>query len=109
MYATDFQRILDTVHEWWKACFNEVLVHGQLALTDDDRHIAYITQYHMKPGRVPAFAVFVGEFVGENQQRGSLHCHHLVWYSEDHLQLPPVPEWSSMLALLEGTSAEHKV
>ena len=30
-------------------------------------------------------------------------------YSQDHLQLPPVPESSSMLASLEGTSNEHKV
>ena len=33
----------------------------------------------------------------------------ILWYSQDHLQLPPVPESSSMLAPLEGTSAEHKV
>ena len=32
-----------------------------------------------------------------------------LWYSQDHLQLPPVPESSSMLAPLEGTSDEHKV
>jgi hypothetical protein len=32
-----------------------------------------------------------------------------LWYSQDHLQLPPVPELSSMLAQLEGTSDEHKV
>ena len=30
-------------------------------------------------------------------------------YSQDHLQLPPVPPSSSMLASLEGTSDEHKV
>ena len=30
-------------------------------------------------------------------------------YSQDHLQLPPVPESSSMLSPLEGTSDEHKV
>ena len=30
-------------------------------------------------------------------------------YSQDHLQLPPVPASSSMLAPLEGTSDEHKV
>ena len=29
--------------------------------------------------------------------------------SQDHLQLPPVPASSSMLATLEGTSDEHKV
>ena len=33
----------------------------------------------------------------------------ILWYSQDHLQLPPVPESSSMLAPLEGTSNEHKV
>ena len=33
----------------------------------------------------------------------------ILWYSQDHLQLPPVPETSSMLAPLEGTSNEHKV
>ena len=33
----------------------------------------------------------------------------ILWYSQDHLQLPPVPESSSMLAPLEGTSDEHKV
>ena len=33
----------------------------------------------------------------------------ILWYSLDHLQLPPVPESSSMLAPLEGTSDEHKV
>jgi hypothetical protein len=32
-----------------------------------------------------------------------------LWYSQDHLQLPPIPESSSMLAPFEGTSAEHKV
>ncbi|MDP6416552.1 MAG: hypothetical protein QGG54_16205, partial [Gammaproteobacteria bacterium] len=32
----------------------------------------------------------------------------ILWYSQDHLQLPPVPESSSMLAPLEGTSDEHK-
>ena len=30
-------------------------------------------------------------------------------YAGDHLQMPPVPVTSSMLAPLEGTSAEHKV
>ena len=33
----------------------------------------------------------------------------ILWYSQDHLQLPPVPESSSMLAPFEGTSDEHKV
>jgi hypothetical protein len=33
----------------------------------------------------------------------------ILWYSQDHLQLPPVPESSSMLAPLDGTSDEHKV
>ena len=33
----------------------------------------------------------------------------ILWYSQDHLQLPPVPETSSMLAPLEGKSDEHKV
>ena len=33
----------------------------------------------------------------------------ILWYSQDHLQLPPVPESSSMLAPLEGTSNEHQV
>ena len=33
----------------------------------------------------------------------------VLWYSQDHLQLPPVPESSSMLAPMEGTSQEHKV
>ena len=33
----------------------------------------------------------------------------ILWYSQDHLQLPPVPETSSMLAPLEGTSDGHKV
>ena len=32
-----------------------------------------------------------------------------LWYSQDHLQLPPVPETSSMLASWEGTTPEHKV
>jgi len=30
-------------------------------------------------------------------------------YSQDHLQLPPVPAKGSMMATLEGTSDEHKV
>ena len=33
----------------------------------------------------------------------------VLWYSQDHLQLPPVPESTSMLAPLEGTSNEYKV
>ena len=33
----------------------------------------------------------------------------MVVYSGDHLQLPPVPASSSMLAPLEGTTNEHKV
>ena len=33
----------------------------------------------------------------------------ILWYSQDHLQLPPVPESSSMLAPLEGTTDEFKV
>ena len=33
----------------------------------------------------------------------------MVVYSGDHLQLPPVPASSSMLASLEGTTNEHKV
>ena len=33
----------------------------------------------------------------------------ILWYSQDDLQLPPVPESSSMLAPLEGTSDEHEV
>ena len=30
----------------------------------------------------------------------------ILWYSQDHLQLPPVPESSSMLAPLESLAAE---
>ena len=33
----------------------------------------------------------------------------ILWYSQDHLQLPPVPETSGMMAPMEGTSNEHKV
>ena len=33
----------------------------------------------------------------------------ILWHSQDRLQLPPVPDMSSMLAPLEGTSDEHKV
>ena len=33
----------------------------------------------------------------------------IVVYSGDHLQLPPVPATSSMLAPLDGTTNEHRV
>ena len=45
-------------------------------------------------------------FSGPHERYGRMA---ILWYSQDHLQLPPVPESSSMLAPLEGTSNEHKV
>ena len=77
MNATDFQRVIDIVHEWWSDSFREVLVNGQLALTDDhDRCIInYITRYASKPSRSD---LLNEDLAFECQRRGTLHCHHMI-------------------------------
>ena len=56
--------------------------------------------------RMAKYSLDPNNYSGPRERYGRIA---FLWYSQDHLQLPPVPEKSSMLAPLEGTSNEHKV
>jgi hypothetical protein len=56
--------------------------------------------------RIAKYGLDPNSYSGPRERYGRIA---ILWYSQDHLQLPPVPESSSMLAPLEGTSNEHKV
>ena len=56
--------------------------------------------------RMAKYSLDPNNYSGPRERYGRIP---FLWYSQDHLQLPPVPEKSSMLAPLEGTSTEHKV
>ena len=61
--ATDFQRVLNVVGEWYRRSFRDLLVNGQYAIHDIDRQqIPYISMYQSKP-------------LGELQPRGLVFGH----------------------------------
>ena len=48
--ATDFQRVLNVVGEWYRRSFRDLLVNGQYAIHDIDRQqILYISMCQLKP------------------------------------------------------------
>ena len=73
-----FQVVLDVVKSWWLAGFQ---INGQYALTDD-------CVRDVLPYCGGAYA-----FKTERQERGSVHCHVLLWLvptSGRYIELPPV-------------------
>ena len=95
----------------------------KLSITHADAGVLYIDESSQLQGELNHAAALRTTYAREskyslNRNNFELGCFGprerygripILWYSQDHLQLPPVPESSSMLALLEGTSAEHKV
>jgi hypothetical protein len=91
----------------------------KLSLTHADAGVLYIDESSQLQGELNHAASLRTTYAREaryglnrNNYSGPLERYGrmaILWYSQDHLQLPPVPESSSMLAPLEGTSDEHKV
>ena len=91
----------------------------KLSITHADAGTLYIDESSMLQGelnhasslrttyaRESKYSLDRNDYSGPRERYGRIA---ILWYSQDHLQLPPVPESSSMLAPLEGTSDEHKV
>ena len=91
----------------------------KLSLTHADAGALYIDESSQLQGELNHAAALRTTYVREskyglNRHTGSSPQERFgriafLIYSQDHLQLPPVPAPSSMLASLEGTSDEHKV
>ena len=86
----------------------------KLSITHADAGVLYIDESSQLQGELNHAAALRTTYAREskyslNRNNFELGRIPILWYSQDHLQLPPVPESSSMLAPLEGTSAEHKV
>ena len=91
----------------------------KLSITHSDAGVLYIdesSQLQGEPNHATAlrttyaresqYGLNQNNYSGPRERYGRIV---ILWYSQDHLQLLPVPESSSMLAPLEGTSDEHKV
>ena len=91
----------------------------KLSFTHEDAGVLYIDESSQLQGelnhagslrttyaREAKYGLDRNSYSGPRERYGRIA---ILWYSQDHLQLPPVPESSSMLAPLEGTSDEHKV
>ena len=96
-----------------------VQTRQKLAVTRVDAGVLYIDEYSQLSGELNHAGALRTTYAREStyglnkdiyfkpqERRGRLP---VVVYSGDHLQLPPVPASSSMLAPLEGTTNEHKV
>ena len=91
----------------------------KLSITHEDAGVLHIDESSQLQGELNHAAALRTTYAREkkysldrNNYSGPLERYGriaILWYSQDHLQLPPVPESSSMLAPLEGTSDEHKV
>ena len=91
----------------------------KLSLTHADAGVLYIDESSQLPGELNHAAALRTTYAREakyslDRNRYSSPQERFgriafLIYSQDHLQLPPVPASSSMLASLEGTSDEHKV
>ena len=91
----------------------------KLSLTHADAGVLYIDESSQLQGelnhaaalrttyaREAKFSLNRGHYSSPQERFGRIA---FLIYSQDHLQLPPVPASSSMLASLEGTSDEDKV
>ena len=91
----------------------------KLSITHADAGVLYIDESSQLQGELNHAAALRTTYARESQYGLNRNNYSgprerygrmaILWYSQDHLQLPPVPESSSMLAPLEGTSDEHKV
>ena len=91
----------------------------KLSITHADAGVLYIDESSQLQGELNHAAALRTTYARESKYGLSKNIYSgprerygripILWYSQDHLQLQPVPETSSMLAPLEGTSNEHKV
>ena len=91
----------------------------KLAITHVDAGALYVDEYSQLQGELHHAGALRTTYAREAKYGLSKDVYYkplerwgrlpVVVYSGDHLQLPPVPATSSMLAPLEGTTNEHKV
>lgn len=92
----------------------------KLSMTHADAGVLYIDESSQLPAELNHAASLRTTYARESRIHGLDRNNYsgrterygrmpILWYSQDHLQLPPVPESNSMLAPFEGTSDEHKV
>ena len=91
----------------------------KLAITHVDAGALYVDEYSQLQGELNHAGALRTTYARESKYGLSRDVYYkpqerwgrlpVVVYSGDHLQLPPVPATSSMLAPLEGTTNEHKV
>jgi hypothetical protein len=91
----------------------------KLAKTHVDAGALYIDEYSMLQSEMNNAAALRTTYARENTHaldkslyhtpRERFGCMAILGYSGDHLQLPPVPESSSLLASLKSATNEHKV
>ena len=91
----------------------------KLSITHADADVLHIDESSMLQGELNHAASLRTTYARESKHKLDRNNYSspserygriaILWYSQDHLQLPPVPESSSMLAPFEGTSDEHKV
>ena len=87
--ASGFQQVLSLVHEWWLQGFQDALVNGQRALTNEEGHEAllrYVNGY-VRLSRVGCYrccfhpdACFART---ETPKRGGVHSHSLILHAQD--------------------------
>ena len=90
----------------------------KLATTHEDAGALHIDEYSMLQGELNNACALRTTYAREAKHKLNKNlyympkqrygCMAVLGYSGDHLQLPPVPASSSMLAPLPGTSDEHK-
>ena len=91
----------------------------KLSITHADADVLHIDESSMLQGELNHAASLRTTYARESKHKLDRNNYSspserygqiaILWYSQDHLQLPPVPESSSTLALFAGTSDEHKV
>ena len=91
----------------------------KLSITQADAGVLHIDESSQMQGDLHHTAALRTTYARESKYSLNRHNYSspreryeriaILWYSQDHLQLPPVPESSNMLAPLQGTSDEHKV
>ena len=91
----------------------------KLCITHADAGAMYIDEYSQLQGELNNAAALRTTYARQERyhlDKNLYHCPQerygriaVLAYSGDHLQLPPVPASSSLLAPLDGASTEHKV
>ena len=91
----------------------------KLSITHADAGVLYIDESSQLQGELNHAASLRTIYARENQYGFNRNSYSdpregygriaVLWYSQDHQHWPQVPESSSMLAPLEGTTDEHKV